>query len=49
MYLLVSYYMPDIDLGIGALVVNETLVEERGVYVLIYLSDEWKPYYKVDS
>ena len=35
--------MPDIDLGIGAIVVNETLVEERAVYVLIYLSDEGKP------
>ena len=39
--------MPDIDLGIGAIVVNETLVEERGVYVLIYFSDEGKPYLKL--
>ena len=41
--------MPDIDLGIGAIVVNETLVEERAVYVLIYLSDEGRPHYEVDS
>lgn len=41
--------MPDIDLGIGAIVVNETLVEERAVYVQTYLSDEGKPHYDVDS